>query len=228
MTAELGRALLTCRLFRKIPPARLDDLLQEFRIVYEQHQAGTIVLHQGHRYQSLVIVVQGHLEARIDESDGRGMTVESFHAVSPIATAVLICSDPVLPVNLVALEDSATVSIPVDAMFSLFHREPDILRAYMEDAGDKVRYLAEKVRLFRFDTLRRRIAGHLLTLAREQSTDSPRWRYGRERTAELLGAARPSLSRELSAMVKDGLIHRVGRKDVYFDRAALSAVLDDD
>ena len=208
-------------------PARLDELLQGSRIILESHHAGKIIHQQGDPYKALIVVVHGHLEARIDESDGRGMTVESFRAPSAVATAVLISSNPVLPVNLIALEDSATVSIPVDRMFLLFHEEPDILRAYMADAGDKVRYLAEKVRLFRFDTLRRRIAGHLLALAREQSTDSPRWRYGRERTAELLGAARPSLSRELSVMVVDGMIVHLGRKDVQINRRALEALLDE-
>ena len=228
MISEITQALSGSRLFRKIRDERLEELLQTSGARPATHSAGSIVLHQGDRYESLLFVVRGHLEARIYDPGGRSMTVESFRAGAPVASAVLISSDPVLPVVLMALEDSATVSIPVDKMFTLFHEEPDILRAYLADAGDKVRYLAEKVRLLRFDTLRRRIAGHLFTLAQEQGTDSPRWRYGRERTAELLGAARPSLSRELSAMVKDGLIVRLGRKDVQLDQAALSAALGED
>ena len=93
--------------------------------------------------------------------------------------------------------------------------------------ADKVRFLAEKVRLLRFGTLRQRIAGHLLALAGQQKTDNPVWRYSREQTADLLGVARPSLSRELSLMVQGGFIEAMDRSNVRIISASLKQLLEE-
>ncbi|MDT8299002.1 MAG: helix-turn-helix domain-containing protein, partial [Spirochaetaceae bacterium] len=112
-------------------------------------------------------------------------------------------------------------------MLGIFTREPMVLRAYLANAGDKVRFLAEKLRLIRFDSLRKKIAGHLLSLASSQNTENPRWRYSREQTADLLGVARPSLSRELSQMAEEGLLTLPDRNHVHFRTTVLRALLEE-
>jgi CRP-like cAMP-binding protein len=227
MIDSLISALAACRIFKNIPENRLGGLLESAGARIEDYAAGRIVLHQGDRYESLILVASGRLEARIDDITGRGLTVEHFKASSVVGTAVLISSNPVLPVTLIASSDIVLVKIEKEAVFSLFTREPEVLRAYLADAGDKVRFLAEKIRLLRFGSLRQRIAGHLISLSDEQKTDNPAWRYGREQTADLLGVARPSLSRELSLMIHDGLILEMDRTHVSLSRLNLKQILEE-
>ena len=219
--------LANCLLFRDVDIHSLADILRTAQARVEEHHTGRTVRFQGDVYEDLIIVASGELVARIDDSNGRGMIVEHFRPSSLVAGAVLTSSDPVLPVSLEALEDSVLVTIPADEMYALFVREPAVLKSFLTDAGDKVRFLAEKLRLLRFGTLRRRIAGHLLGLARQQGTSEPKWRYGREQTADLLGVARPSLSRELSSMVQEGLLEHLGRDRVKLNPKALRALLDE-
>ncbi len=219
--------LSTCRLFREVPLDVLPSLLKSVKVNFEEYPAGSIVRHQGDRYKSLIIVAEGSLETRIDDGGGRGMIVEYFRVMSLVASAVLVSSNPVLPVSLIAREDVTLICIGNDDIFSLFSREPAVLKAYMADAGDKVRFLSDKLRLFRFGTLRQRIAGHLLSLASEQGTEHPRWRHGREKMADLLGVARPSLSRELSQMTQDGIIKGMNRSHVRFSAYQLKVILED-
>ncbi|RKX80862.1 MAG: hypothetical protein DRZ90_09790 [Spirochaetes bacterium] len=207
-------SLSLCPLFQNVALDKLPVLLNSVRAEVEEYPAGTMVRHQGDRYEGLIIVAEGILETRIDDGSGRGMMVEYFRPVSMVASAVLVSSNPVLPVSLIARKDVTLISFKRDELFSLFSREPAVLKAYMADAGDKVRFLTKKLRLLRFGTLRQRIADHLLSLALEQETDRPRWRHGREQMADLLGVARPSLSRELSMMSQEGLIQKMNRSHV--------------
>jgi CRP-like cAMP-binding protein len=227
MIDQLLSILSSCRLFSDLPVDTLRGLLESAGAKIENYTAGNIVRQQGDSYDALIIVAEGSLEARIDDSTGRGMTVEHFRAPSPVATAVLISSDPVLPVTLLAGEKVTLVTIKTEAILDILTREPSVLKAYLADAGDKVRFLAEKVRLLRFGTLRQRIAGHLLALAREQKTDNPVWRYSREQTADLLGVARPSLSRELSMMLQEGLIETMDRSNVRIFSTSLKQLLEE-
>lgn len=227
MISDLIPVLSTCQLFKVVPEERLRGLLESADARIEEYGAGKIVRHQGEDYNSLIIVASGRLEARIDDSTGRGMTVEHFRAPSMVGTAVLISSNPKLPVTLIANEDVKLVTIELNSILELFGREPEILRAYLTDAGDKVRFLAEKIRLFKFESLRQRIAGHLIGLSNEQKTENPAWLYSREQTADLLGVARPSLSRELSQMIQDGLVKNMDRINVRISRTGLKRLLED-
>jgi len=218
--------LSTCSLFREIPLGELPNLLETVTPVIEEYPAGTVVSHQGDMYESLIIVVEGILETRIDDGKGRGMMVEYFRPVSMVATAVLVSSNPELPVSLIAREDVLLIVFSREDLFALFDREPAVLKAYLADAGDKVRFLTDKLRLFRFGTLRQRIADHLLSLVCEQDSCYHRWRHGREQTAALLGVARPSLSRELSLMIQEGYIDRMDRLHVCFSVSRIKSLLE--
>lgn len=228
MDKELISSLASCRLFQSVPAERLGVLLDSVGVRTEHWDKGNLVRQQGCRYNNLIIVTRGGLEAGLTDVTGRSLTVEHFGAPSAVATAVLVSSEPVLPVSLTATGSTTLVTIEFTKVLDLFSREPAILRAYLADAGDKVRFLAEKLRLIRFGTLRRRIAVHLLSLSREQGTDSPSWRYGRDQTADLLGAARPSLSRELAQMSREGYLEIVGRTGTRLSVERLRSFLEDD
>ena len=220
-------SLSLCPLFRKVPLDKLPALLNSVRAEVEEYPSGTMVRHQGNSYERLIIVAEGILETRIDDGSGRGMMVEYFRPVSMVASAVLVSSNPALPVSLIARKDVILICIKRDELFKLFSRETAVLKAYMEDAGDKVRFLTDKLRLLRFGTLRQRIADHLLSLALEQDTDYPRWRHGREQMADLMGVARPSLSRELSQMTQEGFINKINRSHVGLCVSRLETLVDE-
>ena len=227
MDEQVIRGFAACPIFQSADKTQLAGLLEEAGTHVGSHPADSVIRQQGQRYDDLIVVISGRIEARIDDATGRGITVEHFGASTAIATAVLISSEPVLPVTLIAREDTVLAAIPYDGILKLFAREPMVLRAYLENAGDKVRFLAEKLRLIRFDSLRKKIAGHLLSLASSQSSENPRWRYSREQTADLLGVARPSLSRELSQMAEEGLLSLPDRNHVRFRTTTLRALLEE-
>ncbi len=226
--ANFNPGLLTdCSLFRGVSSDRIPGILEESNATQERHDAGKLVRQQGDTYSSLILLAEGRLEARFDSVSGKGMVVEHFDAPSAVATAFLMSSDPLLPVSLIAESDVALVTVSYEEILHLFVREPEVLKAYLTDAGDKVRFLAEKIRLLRFGSLRMKITAHLLTLAREQGTTSPRWRYGREQMADLLGVARPSLSRELSRMVDEGILEMPDRNRLNLKIEALENITDE-
>lgn len=225
MDEQILNGLTGCSIFHHVDKSKLAKRIEDAGTHVEIHSADGVIRQQGQHYDELIIVISGRVEARIDDVTGRGITVEHFGASTAVATAVLISTDPILPVTLIAREDSVLAAIPYEGMLGIFAREPTVLRAYLADAGDKVRFLAEKLRLIRFDSLRMKIAGHLLSLASSQGPQNTRWRYSREQTADLFGVARPSLSRELSQMADEGLLSLPDRHHVQFRTATLKALL---
>ncbi len=226
MDTNTLQSLNRCALFAGIDPQRLSALLEDAGVQTESHTKGALVRQQGDRYSRLILLTSGRLVARFESTTGKGMIVEHFEAPATVASAILTSSEPILPVSLIAEEDVVLATIGYEAMVKLLAGELSILKAFLALTGDNLRFLADKMRLMRFGSLRLKIAGHLLTLSAQQGTDRPKWRYSREQMADLLGVARPSLSRELSRMAREGLVDISERSVVGLNAEGLQELME--
>jgi CRP-like cAMP-binding protein len=154
------------------------------------------------------------------------MRVETFTPVEALASAVLFAPRPVLPVTVGAQTACRIVSFPREELLKLCMSDKSILEACLLESGSRIQFLSERLRLTRFATLRQRIADWLLRQAKSGVAPIAGAREGAgsgqggirvraeptfEKMADLMGVARPSLSRELSRMKDDGLIEIDGR-----------------
>ncbi len=228
MNGEVPAYLSRCPLFRGLESERLEAILGDIECRMEKYSAGALIRQQGSVYDRLIFLVAGRLEARFVSTSGRTLTVEHMDMPTMVASAILMSSEPVLPVTLSAETDVVLVTVNRRDMLKLLAAETAVLEAFLEDTGDKVRFLAEKLRLQRFSSLRVKIAEHLLSQSAQRGCLELRWRYGREQMAELLGVARPSLSRELSRMADQGLIEMPDRSTVRLNVAGLRALTEED
>ncbi len=179
----------------------------------KKYTKGTVVHFQGDEYRSLLIVVEGLVSAEIHDPQGKKIKLETFSPVTPIAPGILFATDNTLPVTITAESDVKMLSVPRGEILSLLQRDPACLEEYLSLTGDKIVLLAEKIRLFKFNSIQQKIAGYLLNLAKKKGTDTLRLPYTREFLADLFGVARPSLSRELSRL-SDAKILEIRNKEI--------------
>ncbi len=90
--------------------------------------------------------------------------------------------------------------------------------------SEKAFMLNRKLQLLSSGGLRRKIAGFLLE--QEEASGSRPVRMKREEMADFLGVARPSLSRELMQMQREGLVRADGKALFPADREALQRLAD--
>lgn len=181
---------------------------------------------QGTRYDHLVVLLEGKASARFYEFSGKTMLVENLEAPSPIAGAILFSSDAYLPVTLEAVTHVRTAVISREGLTRIFQAESSVLQRYLQDMGDKVTFLAEKVRLAGLAGLRQKIADYLLRLRSRHHAEIVTIPFSRERLAEMFSVARPSLSRELSKMDEEGIISVEGKTIRIRDADSLESLLE--
>lgn len=246
--------LATCNLFRNVSIERFADFMKAARYREHEFRKGGLILLQGCVYASLYILLDGSAYAEMTDDEGRCMRVETFAPVEALASAVLFSPKPVLPVTVGAQSDCRIISFPKEEIIKMCMSEKAILEGFLADSGARVQFLSERLRLTRFATLRQRIADWLVrkaqaqhTMLRDSSTtdqslepDAPeaiqkspqslqqpisiRVEPSFEKMADLMGVARPSLSRELSHMRSDGLIDMEGRTIILEDIEALKNI----
>lgn len=227
--------LATCSIFSHTELGRLANLLRTAR--YQEHRfpRDSLILMQGCIYTNLYILAAGTAFAEMSDDEGRTLRVESFSPVEALATAILFSDRPMLPVSVGAQTECRIFAFPKKEIIRLAMAEASIMEALLADAGNRLSFLTERLRLSRFASLRQRIAHWLLRALSEQRSLSPaaeektlqhavRVVPSYEKLADLMGVARPSLSRELARMRAEGILATRGRTIVILNLEQLRAL----
>ncbi|MFA6506061.1 MAG: Crp/Fnr family transcriptional regulator [Treponemataceae bacterium] len=216
-------SLSVSTLCRGVDVVELDRLLSAVSSRVESHPKGAVVLLAGSRYDALRVILEGSVSAEMHHPNGKSVTIETIDAPDPIAPAILFAPRRALPVTVVAATDVRLLTLPLEAVLDLCQKNRFFLVNFLSEIGGKISLFAEKFRLLEFSSLRKRIAAYLAPRIEDGSFTLP---FPKEKLSEFLSVARPSLSRELSAMVSDGLIAVDGRCIRVTDSERFRAVIE--
>lgn len=224
-------AITTCRLFSHLGEPQLRALRERYSWVGRSIASGEVVFLAGDPIDAFVAIGSGAFAAQMPDEGGRTMLVEMLGKGDSIGATLLFSSSPFLPVTVSAATHGSIVTLRRQEFVRLLAAEQSIMERFLRDAGDRIAFLAEKIRLLRFATLSQKVAGYLLRLAREQAPDEPSVHVELPQTldvlADLFGVARPSLSRCIAGMCERGLMQRVGRRAFAFHTPTLRQALDE-
>lgn len=218
--------LATSSLFRGVPVERLEELLGSLALVPRSFPAGSILLLAGCSYDSLWILLEGSVSAEMMGVSGRTIRIESIQAPEPLASAILFAPESVLPVTVRALEDSRALVLRRETVLDLCQKNRAILVNYLADSGSRIAAFSERFRVMQFETLRERLADWMLRQAMKSSSSEVTLPSSKEKLAESFGVTRPSLSRELGSMAREGLIAVDGRRISILDRRGLASIVE--
>lgn len=218
--------LSECELFSSLSEEKIENLLTDSPGRIKKYKKDTVILFQGDIYKDLLVVLDGVVSSEISNAAGKRVKLENFHRSSAIAPGIIFAIDNTLPVTIMAESDCLLFSVSKDTVLSMLQANRTCLINYLGILGDKVNILAEKIRMFQFNSIQQKIAGYLLNLYNNQESDNLIIPYTRENLADFFGVARPSLSRELSRMSEAGIIRIDGKKIQLLKKTALKYLLD--
>ncbi len=215
-------------LFATLPKHETIQLNEQLSATARTVQQGHILAERGTPMDHLFILIDGNAHAEIITGDGHALIVESFHGPDAIATAMLFAPQPHFPVSLIADSVCIYTSLPRNSLLDLCQKYRSVLEALLTDAGRRTAFLASRLRLTQFASLRQRIAVYITEAKPRKDRNGVEYVYvphSRQELADMFGVARPSLSRELSRMGDEGLIWADGNTVQIIDRPALETLV---
>ncbi len=227
MNREKAAVISGCPLFREITIDEIVEIFETVPYIIKSYAKGSFIMIRGDEYDSLRILLKGEISAEIQDFNGKTINIENLKAPDALASGVLFADDNTLPVTLVAQSDIRLISISRQSVISIAQKNSHFLLNYFKDSGNKVVFLAEKLRLFKFKSLRQKFAGYILSLSGKQNSDTVKLPYTREKLAELFGVARPSLSRICSELSDEGIIELEGKTIKILDIEEIRSILTD-
>jgi len=212
-------------LFAGITPKEIQKIFQSVSFSTKCYAKGALVMIRGDEYDALKILLAGEVSAEIQDFSGKTVKIENLQAPDAMALGILFANDNTLPVTIVAQTDIRVVAIPKASILKIAQQNQLFLANYLTESANKVVFLAEKLRLFKFSSLKQKFAGYILSLSEKQQSERVSIAYNREELATLFGVARPSLSRVCSEMSDQGLLGIEGKNITILNRVALKKVL---
>ncbi|MFT3994901.1 MAG: Crp/Fnr family transcriptional regulator [Dysgonomonas sp.] len=193
-------------LFGSIDQNDLLQLFSKIEIKESDFEKGDILAQQDEPCNRLIILTQGSVKAEMTDPSGKVVKVEDIHAPNPLAILFLFGKKNKFPVQVSALEKTSALIIPRHSVLKMLSMNEQLLKNYLDISANFAAQLSSKLFLMSFRTIRQKLAMYLLDLSNNSDKNTVELDRSQTALAEYFGVSRPSLTRELSNMVKDNLI----------------------
>ena len=188
---------------------------------------GEIIFNEADRCDSVGLVVSGQLAMQKYSADGDYITVDLLGPGQTFGEDLMFGKQREYPVSIEAVTNSQIILISREILLPLLHDNPALFQNYLGFLSDRIQDKNRRIIILSQRNLRMKIGRYLLDLHRIQeeeddelygedrksyvSTPSVELPVSKEVAARLLAMPRPSFSRELVRMEKDGLLKVSGR-----------------
>lgn len=197
-------------LFKNLNQGDLFNLFEQQTHYIKKYLRGSFVAFRGSEISSLMILLSGSIRTEMHDLNGNIKQIETIKKNQILAPAFLFGPKTIFPVDVIATEESTLLIIPRENFLMMMQNNRIILKSYLDLISDKAQFLSKKI-WFSFSkrTIRQKIASYLL-----QNNNHNQIKLNSTLThlAHTFDVTRPSLSRELSKMIKEGLIIQVDQK----------------
>ena len=212
-----------CKLFQRITEEETDRILTCSKSRIKKYSQESYIFEQGGTPTKLFLLLEGKVQICKDFTSGKRDVLYLLEAGNVFGEIFLFGDKKHYWYDAVALTDVIVLEIPWDFFYhfctNACEHHKQLTHNMLEILSENNFEITRKLHIVSASSLRERIAIWLTDAADEEG--NVELQMNREQLAEFLGVARPSLSRELMNMQKDGLIKADRRNIKICDKGAV-------
>lgn len=190
-------------LFEELTPETRRRLLQQATI--DAIPAGTKLFEQGEKAEHLYILVEGSVELRGADREGKETVMEIIQPVDTFILAAVITESPYL-MGAHTLSDARVARLPADYLRRVLQAEPDLALMLLGTLSRHYRGMVRQIKDLKLRTSSERIGSFLLSLAREEAgSGRVELPYAKRILADRLNMTPENLSRAFAQLRERGV-----------------------
>jgi len=196
-----------------------EDLVKISELISHQtYKKGEILLLDGDKLESIIIINEGSVKAYKYTADGREQILYVFTEGDFFGEQNLL-SDRTSTYSVVALQQVKTCALSKLQFHQLLYQYPDIAVKIIKALGERMLHLETALQSMGVRNVDSRIGGILIEYASKYGARTPegiviQLPLSREGIANYLGIARETLSRKFGQLESDGVIRSVSNKAI--------------
>lgn len=202
--------LKNCPLFKNFSEDEITHIIKCFGINSEMYQAKSTIINFNEQVDNVYIVISGLVDVVKDSFNGDRHLLMVMKSADIFAEGVVCTQKRVSPVTVIANTDVYMMKIPYKKIIQMctnscsFHSK--LIYNMMMLLGEKNFVLNNKVNLLLLHGIRDKIIYYLLEQCQIYNSHKFTIPLNHTQLAEYLNVSRPSMSRELGKLKKDGFI----------------------
>jgi CRP/FNR family transcriptional regulator, cyclic AMP receptor protein len=220
--------LRAVKLLRDLPVMRLEAIARQ--CAWRRYQAGQAIVLRNAPDRDVYLIIGGRVRINIYSASGRQVIFRDLEAGDMLGDIAAIDEGP-RSLDAVALEDVFVASLSPADFRLLLQEEPSVVERYLRRMAELIRLLTERLVEVATLAVHERIHAELLQLARAAGVQGNASRISpapkHVDIASSVGTTREQVTRELSSMVKAGVVAKERGALLIKDVAALQSMVRD-
>lgn len=198
--------LHNCIIFKNFNSENIELLLNKVNYKLCSYSKDETIAMEGEKCSSIGIILDGSIEIKKNFASGKTITIAKFLSGDIFGEVIIFSDMNRYPSTIMASSNCNILFISKENIITLCKLDNLILNNFMGLLSNKILMLNKKLKNLSYETLRQKITSLLLENYYINKKNIFQISSSRKEMAEELGIPRPSLSRELVNMKKDGLI----------------------
>ncbi|KPU28024.1 hypothetical protein TR13x_01370 [Caloranaerobacter sp. TR13] len=194
------------KFFKNFSDKDIIALFNENNYKIKDYPKRTIIYLQNQKCRSFDMILEGIVTIKTIDENGKVLTVSEFKTGDTIGGNLLFADCNNYPMMVQAKTDVILLHMDKELVLRFCQIDMNFSNELLRSISNKILIIGTKLKSVTMKTIRQQIIEFLVNQYCVQNTLKIRLNMSKKEWAEKIGVQRPSLSRELSKMKKEGLI----------------------
>ena len=198
--------LVNSPLFKGLSAEEVDGLFLPLKYQVKHFRSGEMLAQAGEEVDKAMLLLEGRLQGEMVDFAGNSLKIEEMDPPQMVAAAFLFGPASTFPVFLSAKSDGKILILPKKEFTTMLCLEPRVMVNYLNIVSGKAQFLTGKITFLSLKTIREKVAYYLMQRMRNGESSIVRIAASQTNLADLFGVTRPSLSRTILDLEKQGIL----------------------
>lgn len=208
---DIYKRLHKNKLFKGIELDKLEKLISS-KLSVKIFSSNFLLINEGDSCDFIAFVLEGKVFIQKLFVSGSILTINTLSKNSLFGGAILFSENNYFPYSVMSATPCKILFIKKTAISDLLKKDYAFTKNYIEFLSNRINVFNNKINLLKVRDVRSKLILYLSSETQKNNNTSFILSHTREEIANIIGVARPSVSRELKNMVDDQLIKIDKRK----------------
>lgn len=199
--------LLKNELFKTLTLQELTLILEPDSCIIGRYKKNAIIMQQNDPCTSIGFILEGALYIEQLSSSSETIKIRMFKKGDCFGEALLFSPEPLYPYTLITSADTVILYIPFSQIERMLKKSFTFNTNYITSLSNRIITFRKKILILSQKSVRARLILYLSNEAMKAGSLSFKLTHSKTAIADLIGVARPSVSREIKHMQLDQLLN---------------------
>lgn len=203
------KTLKNCPLFENISYNEMEDIFSAINYNLKTYDLNEVIYLEDSECNEISIIVEGNIDVQSISSSGNVFTVLQLPIDSILGEGLIFSNLNHYPITVTSsTKNTKIIQISEKNIIKILSINSTVATNYMKILSDKITILNSKLKILALDSIRKKISFFIMQKYKENNKNNNKINIGmsKKTLAEHFAIPRPSLSRELINMKKEGII----------------------